>query len=718
MAKGYARVLSGPRLLLALAAILYSITSSIYAAQKDIAGPPGSIAFGTTVTVLPNGNIVVTDPSYRSGRGAAHLYRPNGTRISTLFGNRPGDQVGGGVVVLANGNYVVISNWTNGAATGAGAVTWVDGTRGLSGAVSANNSLVGSSAGDWVGYTGVTALTNGNYVVSSILWSNGTVAHVGASTWGNGATGTVGPVSAENSLVGSTAEDRVGGFYNTTALPNGNYVVPSSSWANGSAMYAGAVTWADGNTGISGPVSATNSLVGTSTYDFIGNSGVAVVGNGNYVVSSPEWHNGAVPQAGAATWADGNVGISGPVSASNSLVGTNQGDYVSQGGLTGVTALTNGNYVVRSPGWNRVGAATWAAGNTGIRGTIAASNSLVGTNLNDSVGSWVVALTNGNYVVGSPGWANGQFNYSSGAATWGDGAVGTVGPVSQFNSLFGTKQNDRVSSYGITALSNGNYVVASPSWGLDPVNYYVGAATWGNGITGVTGPVSAANSLIGTSINDQVSVNGIAALSNGNYVVSSGRWSNGGAVGAGAVTWADGTTGLSGAVSTLNSLVGTAPDDGVGYLETIALSNGNYVAESYPWNNGAAISAGAVSWGNGATGLVGEVSPFNSLVGTTTNALVGYYVTALEDGNYIVASPGWSDNPTTQRGAVTLANGGFRLAGTIQPYNSVIGTPASQASYMSYAYDATRRQLVVGRPGDNVISLLVMDQLFSDGFEP
>jgi len=45
----------------------------------------------------------------------------------------------------------------------------------------------------------------------------------------------------------------------------------------------------------------------------------------------------------------------------------------------------------------------------------------------------------------------------------------------------------------VTALSNGNYVVESPYW-----NGQRGAATWGDGSAGVTGPVDATNSLVGT----------------------------------------------------------------------------------------------------------------------------------------------------------------------------------------------------------------------------
>ena len=51
----------------------------------------------------------------------------------------------------------------------------------------------------------MTALNNGNYVVSSLSWDNGAVINVGAVTWGNGATGVTGEVSMANSLIGSTA---------------------------------------------------------------------------------------------------------------------------------------------------------------------------------------------------------------------------------------------------------------------------------------------------------------------------------------------------------------------------------------------------------------------------------------------------------------------------------------------------------------------------------
>ncbi len=146
-----------------------------------------------------------------------------------------------------------------------------------------------------------------------------------------------------------------------TALSNGNYVVSSPDWTNGAAAGAGAVTWGSGTAGVSGPVSAANSLVGSTANDGVGGgegSGVTALSNGNYVVSSPNWNNGAAASAGAVTWGSGTAGVSGPVSAANSLVGSTANDGV--GDSDGVTALSNGNYVVTSPDWNNGAAAVRA----------------------------------------------------------------------------------------------------------------------------------------------------------------------------------------------------------------------------------------------------------------------------------------------------------------------------------------------------------------------
>ena len=115
-----------------------------------------------------------------------------------------GDDIGPRVTILANGNVVVTSLfWANGSVANAGAATWINANTGNHGAISSSNSLVGSTAGDEVGWGGVVALTNNNYVVSSPLWNNGAATSAGAATWGNGASGTSGAVTSSNSLVGT-----------------------------------------------------------------------------------------------------------------------------------------------------------------------------------------------------------------------------------------------------------------------------------------------------------------------------------------------------------------------------------------------------------------------------------------------------------------------------------------------------------------------------------
>ncbi len=709
------------------------LSVQVSATQTDITGPAGSGTFGNTVTVLPNGNIVVIDTGYDlSGPtvlnvGAVHLY--NGATlalISTLTGSTASDQVGvGGITVLTNGNYVVSSrDWDNPSplTTNVGAVTWCSATTGCSGVVSAANSLVGGTASDQVGgFGGVTALTNGNYVVISFNWDNpslGASNDAGAVTWGDGTTGTVGVVSASNSLIGGTATDQVG--IGVTALTNGNYVVQSQNWDNPSPVTAnvGAVTWGNGTSGTSGLVTASNSLVGGTATDQVGFNGVTALTNGNYVVNSFSWDNPSpvIADVGAETWGNGAGGTSGLVTASNSLVGGTASDQV---GSSGVTALTGGNYVVRSPSWDnpsplitQVGAATWGNGTGGTVGIVTAANSLVGGTASDAVGSGVTALTNGNYVVISPNWDI-PSDANVGAVTWGNGTSGTSGLVTVSNSLVGGRFGDLVGGGGVTVLTNGNYVVRSIAWDNPSLGNDAGAVTWGNGTGGPFGTINPGNSLIGGTLNDNVG-SSVTALTNGNYVVGSQNWDQSPLIpNAGAATWGNGAGGTSGLVTASNSLIGRTENDNVGGGGVTVLTNGNYVVRSASWGQpvGFQNEFGAVTWGNGTTGTIGLVSPANSLVGGTGFDRVGTNgVKALTNGNYVVNSTEW-DNPSpvvVNATAVTFGNGAGGTNGLITNGatggNSVVGTVANGTN--AFAFDAARNRLVVGRQASNTVSIL------------
>jgi len=696
-----------------LAVCAGSIVFVPHAGAFDIPGPTNSVYFGKSVTVLPNGNIVIVDPGY-AGMGAAYLYSPNGVKISTLTGSQGNDAIGSsGVVVLANGNYVVLSpNWHNGAGAAVGAATWRSASGGPSDVVSANNSLIGSTANDAIG-SQVIPLTNGNYVVWNAFWTNSSTgaAKAGAVAWCKGDGLTKGVVSASNALVGTQVNDYVG--WSVVALTNGNYVIGSPDWANGSAAQAGAATWGNGNGGTVGLATAANSLVGANYGDMVG-SVITALSNGNYVVGSAGWAVGSKLQVGAATWGNGNGGTVGPVTPANSLVGTNYGDGVG----SAVIALSNGNYVVGSPSWANgsvagAGAVTWGNGTTGTVGAVSEVNSLFGSNAYDDVGYSLSALRNGDYVVGSPYWLNGTASWA-GAATWGNGNGGTIGAVSAGNSLVGSSYHDQVGS-SVIPLSNGNYVVAVPAWAG------VGAVTWG-GFGGTTGPVSASNSLIGATNGDQVGQN-VAALSNGNYVVGSPLWSNGGTSHVGAVTWGNGNSGTVATVAPGNSLIGTTAGDEVGY-SLLALSNGNYVAGTPFWTNNGAANAGAQTLGNGISGAVGVVTPNNSLVGITSGDRIGFDLTfnsptafALSNGGYALISPYWTNASISQAGAATLRRGTDSAGSIITVENSVMGLLTASGFSMSLAYDASRDVLIVGRPAENKVTVFAADLIFRSSFE-
>jgi hypothetical protein len=672
------------------------------------------------IFVLAGGDYVVASPNWHNGDGASvgAVTRCSGmtgcsgevSAANSLVGASAQDYVGASttgsraVTPLTDGGYVVTTPfWHNGSTANAGAVTGCRGTAGCKGAVSPANSLVGSATDDKVGSSGATALANGNYVVNSPTWDNGPAVDAGAVTWCGG-TGCAGAVSAANSLVGSITNDRVGKD-GVVALPNGSYVVRSSAWN----LSAGAVTWGSGTTGRAGPVSAANSLVGGAA-SYVGNGGVWVLPNGSYVVASPYWDGGF----GAVTRCSGTTGCTGVISAANSLVGARAGDYAGSSS-PGVTVLANGNYVVGSYQWwngaAQAGAATWCSGTADCTGVISAANSLVGSSSGDGVGSRITALATGNYVVVSIAWNNGGTSYA-GAVTWCDGTAGCKSPVSAANSLVGSTAADQI-GYQVVALDNGSYVAASYAWdnGATP---NAGAATWCSGTAGCTGPVSAANSLVGSAADDQVGYgtyasDGLLALAGGNYVVRSSNWKNGGTLQAGAVTRCDGTAGCTGPVSAGNSLVGVKAGDKVGYGSAVALTGGDYVVGSTNWSRTATNQEGAATRCSVPLGCVGPVSAANSLVGSALYDQVGYGLFALADGSYVVRSPFVDNGAISNAGALTWCSADTPCIGPISAANTVKGGALNMGTDLRFVFDAVNHQLVVGQPVLQRVTLLRID---------
>lgn len=706
------------------------------AAQTNLVAPPGSGAFGSTVIVLPNGNIVVTDPDYNEVAlkiGAVHLY--DGATlalISTLKGSTANDHVGNfGITVLSNGNYVVVSpNWDNPSPLRieAGAVTWCSGTTGLAGVVSAANSLIGISSNNFVGRgalnNGVVALANGNYVVANVFWDNpSTPPDVGAITFCNGTTGRIGFVDASNSLIGSRTNDRLGGV--VVALPNGNYVLGNYLWDNPATGVtdAGAVTWASGTTGITGLINATNSLIGSTSGDFTSAS-VTVLTNANYVVCALNWDNLSPPtvNAGAVVYCNGTTGRTGLISSANALIGGTANDVV---GNCGAKVLANGNYVVSTPNWTKpsptranVGAVTLCNGTTGLTGLVTAANSLTGETAVDLISSGAPGITilpNGDYVVASQFWNNpSPAKAFVGAVTLCSGTTGRAGQiVSITNSVVGSTANDYLCR--VVALANGNYVVSSRDWdNPSPAKVDVGVAALCSGLTGRTGTLNSANALVGSTAQDRLSDSGgVVPLANGNYVVVCSSWDNAATASnnVGAVTFCNGTTGRTGELSPGNSLVGLIDGSRVGGNYVIPLANGNYVVGSPSWND-ALSSIGAATWCDGLTGRTGLVSFANSLVGSSAgDSVADDDLIAFPDGNYMVTSSVWRNGGVASAGAVTLGDGTRGVSGTINATNSVLGTVANAFDTFSpyYSYDPVRSRLVVGRSVQNIVTVFTLE---------
>ncbi|MFZ1305595.1 MAG: T9SS type A sorting domain-containing protein, partial [Ferruginibacter sp.] len=232
-----------------------------------------------------------------------------------------------------------------------------------------------------------------------------------------------------------------------------------------------------------------------------------------------------------------------------------------------------------------------------------------------------------------------------------------------------------------------------------------GASTWCDGITGRTGVVSSSNSLVGSTMNDQVGLYVVFLFSNGSYLVRNPNWANGAQSNAGAVTWCDGTTGRTGNISNANSLVGTTSGNSIGIGTTSELPNGNFLLGSWGWDNGALTNVGAYTMGSTTTGIYGEINATNSLIGSSVNDQLGQNGVQVANGNYFTKHNEWDNGALVNAGAVTLGNNSIPLTGYINSCNSVISNLASNSNFMRQTYNNVYDYLLVGRGLENIVTV-------------
>ena len=285
-------------------------------------------------------------------------------------------------------------------------------------------------------------------------------------------------------------------------------------------------------------------------------------------------------------------------------------------------------------------------------------------------GSEVIPLSTGNVVVTAP--YDDAGGTDAGAVYLFNGATGEL-----ISTLTGSQDFDLIGRVdaeknSVVALTNGNFLVVSPRWSNGNAAG-VGAVTFGSGTTGVSGFVSQENSLIGNSAGDRLGRNGvIIPLPNGDYVVSNPNTSNGGVSDVGSITHGDGDNGTTGVVSVANSLVGTRRGDSAS--EILVLANGDYVVLRPSWDSPTVQDAGAVTRINGDTGLIGFVDATNSLVGPRTATFRGATLTELTNGNFVIAQPNWTDDEGTTIGAATLIDSSGEATGVFDASTSLVGS--------------------------------------------
>jgi len=675
------------------------------AAQGDQIGSGGLVDLGTgsTLSTFGNpfafGNLVALSPQNNGTRGAATLIDQSTDMTGTvgatnsLVGVNPGDLVGdGGVRRLASGNFLVLSRSFGG---NADAITFGTSNPSLpKGQVDATNSVIGANAGDdIINCTGcqIVDLVNQDFLIVAPNANSG----AGAVIAGQGDTGVAGLTSDVSiALIGSSAGGSVnrigsGGVLN---LPNGNKVVSSPNFSDDSDFTdLGAATFIDvlNENYPTGVVSATNSLIGVDDGDMVSSGGIATLGSStsNFYVLSPEFAG----EKGAMTFGSGTTGVTGTVNTGNSLVGANAaatdpGDRVGDfsfaaGGRLQVVNFSNWDHVIFTPGFataggQKTGAVTFGTGNAGVTGTLGSGNSLIGANPGDQAGSGgvqTVDFSDGDHIIRSP-----SFNGGDGAITFGPGATGVSGTIGTGNSLVGaTGDNLGGFSTAIDFLNNGNFLIRNTQGR--------GSITLGTTNPGIpTGVVSATNSLVGAAATDAIGSGGLSTLNNGNVLVLSPLFGSAGAglaAALGAVTFFDRDTGVTGTVGPGNSVVGVNAGDRVGSGGVQSLGSGHALVLSPLFGSGgvAANARGGVTFVNQNTGKTGAVtgSGGHSLVGASQGDQVGSGGVRVIDfaGNFLVGSPGFNGG----RGALTFGRGATGVGGVVGGGNSLIGASAGDA---------------------------------------
>ncbi len=661
------------------------------------------------ITQLSNGSMVLSNSTWSSGKGYVRILPFNTDFVTTMrgslsavsssnsfIGGTTADGVGaGGITDLGSGNFLVSSNysrsftkWTGGSATtNLGALTFMNSSSPVFGALSSSNSLLGrtnSSTTTGIFALGaVTVLADGSYVVKGRDTTNVMSLGWGFAAYGRagvGVSGVAGPgagtVGVYDAVDYSGLRDAV-----VTDLGGGAWALksPALNWSANNWNGDPYLIWGSSTNIPAGQVTSSN------TFSLVnpGSANIGALGSGRFVVGIPNY--GANATEGAITVIDANSSTIPTLSSANALLGS-AGDHLG----AGVASLGNQRYALYNPDWNSGTGAVMVVDSsnaaTRLQGSITTANAFIGSTAGDRVGSGGVT-TVGNSAMSaliSSDWDGGK-----GAVTFFNTASGDLlGTLSASNSLVGRSAGDRVgdANYNVSLatsdlfrdLGSGYFAMRSANWKANASdNTAAGAITWINTAGALpTGVVGASNSLVGASAGDRLGLDDglrsvtldfnfnptyhdlaplFESIGNGYFALRNTHFNGD----QGALTVVNRSQLPVGVVSSSNSLVNNSntTDLFTAANSTLAAVSGGYVLMTPTWNN----STGAVTFMPSNTVTSGVISSATSLVGGSAGDALGGTIKLLANGKLLIGSPGWNSN----RGAATLLANTNGLASTL-----------------------------------------------------
>jgi len=307
---------------------------------STIAGDHDGDSLGSGgVAALANNNFVIASPSDDIYNGTINVVDAGSVKLfngstgapigSTIAGDHDSDKLGGGgVIALANNNFVIVSPSDDVAGVAdAGSVKLFNGTTGAP----IGSAIAGDHITDSLGLGGVAALANNNFVIASpyddVLIGMTRLANTGSVMLVSGNTGA--PIGS--TIVGDDANDRLG-FEGITTLANSNFVIASPHDIVTGMVDAGSVMLVNGSTG--DPIGGT--IAGDDPNDLLGRGSITALANNNFVIASFRDIETGVVDAGSVMLVNGSTGAlvgsaivgtySGDVFAAN-IVGSATGDF-------------------------------------------------------------------------------------------------------------------------------------------------------------------------------------------------------------------------------------------------------------------------------------------------------------------------------------------------------------------------------------------------------